>query len=143
MSGVPANIEIGVSKACCWLCERYLQFLAVGKDTQFIVGKNQVKVHSGWSILRGTPHSVEIDVRRLVGRKILETRESVIQRCKSDSYPETDWDFVKEAEYGKGLVKQGMEKRQAPQVSQKRQDKCQINRRTRLILVPAPRTQAF
>jgi OTT_1508-like deaminase len=89
----PKKFEIGVSKHCCWLCQKYLEFLVEPGDSfvlsptsKFLVSGYQGKIHSGW---HPPPWPTRL-IGRMVGllnSEIGEILESVIRTNRSDSFP--------------------------------------------------------
>jgi OTT_1508-like deaminase len=81
------EIEIGVSKHCCWLCEEYLKFLSQAVPrTKFLVSGYQGKIHSRWH----PPSWLTEPIRRmadLLSSEIAEILGKIIRTNRSDSYP--------------------------------------------------------
>ncbi|KAI9770548.1 MAG: hypothetical protein M1840_003138 [Geoglossum simile] len=92
-AGRPTAFEIGVSKRCCWLCEKYLQVLVEPDDSSilaprssFTVSGYQEKIHSGWH----PPHWPQRAFSRMIGLvegEIEEILGSLIRTNRSDSFP--------------------------------------------------------
>ena len=89
----PKPFEIGVSKRCCWLCQKYLEFLVEPGDSsvlaptsKFLVSGYQGKIHSGWH----PPPWPTRPIGRMVGllnSEIGEILGSIIRTNRSDSFP--------------------------------------------------------
>ncbi|KAI9766957.1 MAG: hypothetical protein M1839_004665 [Geoglossum umbratile] len=92
-AGRPTAFEIGVSKHCCWLCEKYLSVLVEPDDSSilapsssFIVSGYQGKIHSGWH----PPHWPPRAFNRMIGLvegEIEEILGSITRTNRSDSFP--------------------------------------------------------
>jgi OTT_1508-like deaminase len=92
LENIPAQsiFEIGISKRSCWLCGRYLGFLAEPdgstRAAKFVVSGFQGKIHAGW---RPPASPVEV-VGRMIGLIAHEMDEilgNIQQTNRSDSFP--------------------------------------------------------
>jgi hypothetical protein len=81
------EVELGVSKHCCWLCQNYFESLRRRERLHILVSGNHGKIHAGWDMPPDTPSTVAVDMRDLIESEIHEFRESVIARRRSDSFP--------------------------------------------------------
>ncbi len=87
---VPASIEIGVSKGICWLCQHYMERLALHHHVRIQVSRYQGKCHAGWDIPPGTPEPVEQWMRQKINFEINDIREQISRRRKLDSFLDAD-----------------------------------------------------
>ncbi|MCJ1262386.1 hypothetical protein MMC22_002256 [Lobaria immixta] len=82
-------VKIGISKHCCWLCEKYIEaFHALyKKEKKFLVAGFQGKIHAGWSLPPGTPPPIQISMEKLLEHELDEIRAEVKAQRRSDSWP--------------------------------------------------------
>ena len=75
LSSTANPVKIGLSKHCCWLCERYIEaFQALYKtEKKFLVSGFQGKIHSGWLLPLGTPPSIRTSMEDLVESELDES----------------------------------------------------------------------
>ena len=57
-------------------------------NVRLLISEYQGKCHAGWRLPPGTPSEVEKGMRLLLDAQINEIRGSVLQRKRSDSFPE-------------------------------------------------------
>ncbi len=90
IKSTPATyVKIGVSKGLCFLCQKYIEELTKATRIKFLVSSYHGKFHSGWVIPPDSPDAVVIGMKNLVLMEINEIREIVINRRRSDSFPNT------------------------------------------------------
>lgn len=80
-------VPLGLSKHCCWLCEKFIKaFQALHKpEKKFFVSDGfQGKIHSGWSLPPNTPAEVQTSIEELFENKLDEIREELEGRRHSD-----------------------------------------------------------
>src|SRR4051812_8022322 len=82
----PNFVETGISKYSCWLCQKYLEFLSIS-GLNFIIAGYHEKLYPGWKPpLNGTPDACSSMIE-LTKQEMDEILESVVRKCRSDSYP--------------------------------------------------------
>lgn len=84
-------VEIGVSKGCFWLCEKFLDHLRA-RGLQFLVTGFHGKLQPGW-MCPPTASAQDGDaVAALVADALKEIVERVLNRRRSDSFPHAESD---------------------------------------------------
>ena len=83
----PKSVEIGISKHCCWLCEKYLDLLSRWGSLRFIVAGYQGKIHSGWKPPPNGPADVLNRMTNIIRKEMNEILQGMVGRHRSDSYP--------------------------------------------------------
>lgn len=89
MANTAHFVKIGVSKHCCWLCEKYIEFFQnlYKQEKKVLVAGFQGKIHSGWLLPPGTPTAVEDSIQKLLKEEMNEIRAEVEARRRGDSWP--------------------------------------------------------
>lgn len=89
MSSTAYPVKIGLSKHCCWLCEKFIEaFQALYKiEKKFLVSGFQGKIHSGWLLPPGTPPSIRTSMEELLESELDEIRAELKAQRRSDSWP--------------------------------------------------------
>lgn len=83
-------MEMGVSKGCCWLCEQFLEILAMEDKKMVVEGSNnQGKLHAGWGMPAKTLSHVSKKILEIIDHELCDIRVAVIGRRKSDLFPAT------------------------------------------------------
>lgn len=92
MSSTTYPVKIGLSKHCCWLCEKFIDaFQALYKtEKKFLVSGFQGKIHSGWLLPPGTPPSIRTSMEDLLESELDEIRAEIKAQRRSDSQPIED-----------------------------------------------------
>lgn len=82
-------VKIGISKHCCWLCEKYIDaFQSLYKtEKKFLVAGFQGKIHAGWSLPPETPPVIRTSTEELLKHELNEIRAAVEAQQRSDSCP--------------------------------------------------------
>ena len=81
----PKSVEIGISKHCCWLCEKYLDLLSRWVSLRFIVAGYQGKIHSGWKPPSNGPADVLEGMTKIIRKEMNEILKGMLGRHQSDS----------------------------------------------------------
>jgi hypothetical protein len=89
------QIEIGLSKGSCWLCEKFLLELQLHHRVQFLVSNFRGKLQAGWM---WPPLCRDDAVRATVEKYVADELEEIVERTqnrrRSDSFPRTGSDGV-------------------------------------------------
>ncbi|MCJ1470267.1 hypothetical protein MMC07_008912 [Pseudocyphellaria aurata] len=88
----PATIQIGVSKRLCWLCQKFFENLNGTGAVRVLASENQGKIHAGWRMPLGTPSEVDSGMRHLIEWEIEELRNGIVQRRRSNPFPNEERD---------------------------------------------------
>lgn len=82
-------VTIGLSKHCCWLCEKFIEaFQARHKaEKKFFVSGFQGKIHPGWLLPPGTPPAIRTGMEELLADELDEIRAEIEAQRGSDSWP--------------------------------------------------------
>lgn len=82
-------VKIGISKHCCWLCEKYIEaFRDKHKnEKKILVSGFQGKIHTGWLFPPRTPSDIRNNMEQLLEDGINEIRARVQGQRRSDSWP--------------------------------------------------------
>lgn len=83
----PANVEIGISKGLCWLCEQYVKHFSDQANIRILVSQYQGKVHAGWMLPPRSPDYMKQKMRTVIDQEINELREQIIWRRRSNPFP--------------------------------------------------------
>lgn len=92
----PPNLEIGVSKGLCFLCEKFMEFFTSETKIRIFVSQFQGKMRGGWMLPPQASDSVKKNMHEVVNHEINDLRESIIRRRRSDSFPSVDQDHTVE-----------------------------------------------
>lgn len=81
------HIEIGVSKGLCYLCQEFLKQFTMVTKIPVIVSQYQGKIHAGWGMPPQAPDTMTKPMQDLIAEEVNEVREMLINRRRSDSFP--------------------------------------------------------
>jgi len=85
-SGKPANIAIGVSKLCCWLCREYIAIVQRQyPHVQIFTPSCYGKVTAGWTLPEGSPAGIRDAMYQRVQEMVDEVVARSTKRKRADS----------------------------------------------------------
>lgn len=93
-------LELGISKGCCWLCQKFLEQLMLHIQTRFIFSQNSGKLHAGWRLPRNAPQEFKDYMESLVELEIMKVHHCALNRRRSDSFPAQDCFFDENTDKG-------------------------------------------
>lgn len=83
-------IEIGVSKHCCYLCEKFIKKLNASREQKLLVSGLQGKTQTGWRFPPETPLDLQKAIMDRVRKEVDELRYFAESKYRSDSFPTGD-----------------------------------------------------